>query len=129
MFGRLFEHDTTGTLKGLTLEWKCPDCAGLNFRILMKGERDSGQYHAPCRYCKVRCRVAFPPPEGIIAGESEFMERLSNEDFSSEEQTELIRDFAEIEYMKRDKADPKIVAGKQRLLEDKITFFKRRRRL
>ena len=31
--------------------------------------------------------------------------------------------------MKRDNANPKAVVEKQRLLEDKITFFKRRRHL
>jgi hypothetical protein len=129
MFERFFQHDTTGTLKGLTLEWKCPHCAGTNFRILRKSERDTGTYNVPCRYCRIKCRVTFPPPTGILAGETEFMERLSDEEFTDEEQTELIRDYAEIEYMKQDHANPKEVAGKQRLLEDKITFFKRRRRL
>jgi hypothetical protein len=57
------------------------------------------------------------------------MERLSDEHFTAEEQQELIRDFAEIEYMRADNANPREVTGKQRLLEDKIIFFKRRWRI
>jgi phage FluMu protein Com len=129
MFERFFEQETPGTLKGLTLEWKCPHCAGINFRILRRTERESGTYHAPCRYCRAKCRAVFPPPVGIIEGEAEFMERITEEDFSAYEQEDLIRDFAEIEYMKRDNANPKAVVEKQKLLEDKITFFKRRRHL
>lgn len=129
MFERLFAKDAQGVLKGMTLEWQCPSCAGRNFRILPAGARGAGEYHAPCRYCRTKCRVLFSPPAGTLEGEAGFLERLSNEDFSAEEQTELIRDFAEIEYMRADHANPKEVAGKQRLLEEKITFFKRRRRL
>jgi hypothetical protein len=129
MFERFFEKDTSGTLKGLTLEWACPHCNGINFRILRSQERESGEYRSPCRYCRTRCRVTFTPLTGLIPGEAEFMERLANEEFSAGEQEDLIRDFAEIEYMRRDKASPKAVVEKHKLLEDKITFFKRRRRL
>ena len=31
--------------------------------------------------------------------EAEFMDRLADEDFTAEEQQDLIRDFAEIEYL------------------------------
>jgi hypothetical protein len=129
MFERFFEQDATGTLKGLTLEWECPHCKGINFRILRHHESRSGEYRAPCRYCHTRCRVTFSPPAGIIPGEAEFMERLSDEEFLENEKEDLIRDFAEIEYMRRDNANPKAVLEKQKLLEDRITFFKRRRRL
>jgi len=57
------------------------------------------------------------------------MDRLANEEFSADEQEDLIRDFAEIEHMRRDKAHPMAIVEKQKLLEDKITFFKRLRRL
>jgi hypothetical protein len=129
MFERFFEKDAGGTLKGLTLEWSCPHCKGINFRILQGHERGSGEYRSPCRYCRARCRVTFAPPTGVIPGEAEFMERLADEEFPADEQEDLIRDFAEIEYMRRDKASAKAVVEKQKLLEDKITFFKRRRRL
>jgi hypothetical protein len=129
MFERFFEKDATGSLKGMTLEWQCPHCSGKNFRILSSGERRAGEYHAHCRYCKVKYRIAFPPPPGSIEGEEEFMERLSDEHFTEKEQQELVRDFAEIEYMQADHANPREVAGKKRLLEEKITFFKRPRRL
>lgn len=129
MFERFFEKETTGTLKGMTLEWQCPHCSGKNFRILTKSERHSGEYHASCRYCRARCRTTFVPPANPIEGEAEFMERLADEDFTAEEQQDLIRDFAEIEYMRCEDAKNREITGKQRLLEEKITFFKRRRRL
>ena len=129
MLERFFEKDSGGTLKGMTLEWACPHCSGKNFRILTKSERDSGEYHAPCRYCRARCRVAFDPPANPIKGEVEFMERLADEDFSAEEQQDLIRDFAEIGYMQCENPANREIAGKERLLEEKITFFKRRRRM
>jgi hypothetical protein len=129
MFERFFEKDAPGALKGMTIEWQCPHCSGKNFRILQKSVRDSGEYHASCRYCRVRCHIVFTPPAERIEGETEFMERLVDEDFTAEEQQDLIRDFAEIEYMRADHANPREVTGKQRLLEEKITFYKRRRRL
>ncbi len=129
MFERFFEKDTTGALKGMTIEWQCPHCSGKNFRILSESERHSGQYHASCRYCRARCRATFLPPANPIEGEAEFMERLADEDFTTEEQQDLIRDFAEIEYMRCEDAKNREIPGKQRLLEEKITFFKRRRRL
>lgn len=129
MFERFFEKETSGTLKGMTIEWQCPHCSGKNFRILSASERGTGEYHAHCRYCRVRYRIAFPSPAGSLESEDAFMERLSDEHFSAEEQQELVRDFAEIEYMRADKANPREVTGKERLLEEKITFFKRRRRL
>jgi hypothetical protein len=128
MFERLFEKEVNGALKGMTLEWVCQSCAGTNFRLLSPDERGGGEHHDHCRYCRAKCRVSFPPPAGSLEGEAEFMERLSLEHFTAEEQQELIRDFAEIEYMRADNANPREVTGKQRLLEDKIVFFKRRRR-
>jgi len=129
MFERFFEKDASGTLKGLTLEWACPQCNGINFRILRDPERRLPEFRAPCRYCKTRCRVLFSPQSGSLPGEAAFMERLADEEFIEHEQEDLIRDFAEIEYMRYEKANPKAIAEKQRLLEDKITFFKRRRRM
>ena len=35
MFEKFIEHDTEGKIKALTLEWQCPTCAGLNFKILL----------------------------------------------------------------------------------------------
>lgn len=128
MLERFFEKETNGALKGMTLEWLCPHCSGKNFRILSRLERESGEYHTTCRYCRARCRVTFTPP-ALIKGEEEFMDRLADEDFSAEEQQDLIRDFAEIEYMRCENPGNREIAGKQRLLEEKIAFFKRRRRL
>lgn len=129
MFERLFEKEAHGALKGMTLEWACPSCAGINFRLLSPEERGSGEHHDHCRYCRARFRVLFTPATSPSEGEAGFVERLADEHFSAEEQQELIRDFAEIEYLRADHANPREVSGKQRLLEDKIQFFKRRRRL
>lgn len=129
MFDQFIEHDTGGIVKGLTLEWQCPKCAGLNFKILLSKQRGSGEYHTRCRYCKAKYRVKFPVPEKAIAGETEFMERLSLEDFTSEEHLDMIKDFAEIEYLRVDGALPGLIKGKQRALEEKIAFAKKRRRL
>jgi rubredoxin len=129
MFERFIEHDAHGKFKGLTLEWKCPTCEGLNFKILIKGQRNSGIYRARCRYCKAKYRVNYPLPDGVIEGEAEFLERISREGFSSEEQVDLISDFAEIEYLKRDNASAGVIKEKQKALEDKIAFMKKRRRL
>jgi transcription elongation factor Elf1 len=129
MLERFFEKDTNGTLKGMTLEWACPRCAGKNFRILTMVERRSGEHHDHCRYCRARYRVAFLPPSDRIEGEAAFMDRLEDEEFSAEEQQELVRDFAEIGYMRYENPGNREITGKQRLLEEKITFFKRRRRL
>ena len=57
------------------------------------------------------------------------MERLSLEDFTTEEQLDMVKDFAEIEYLRVDGALPGLIKGKQRELEEKIAFAKRRRRL
>ena len=129
MFEQFIEHDTEGKVKGLTLEWQCPKCAGLNFRILMSKQRATGEYHTRCRYCKAKYRVKFPAEEKPVPGETGFMERLSNEDFTPEENTDMIKDFAEIEYMRVDNALPAVLKGKQKLLEEKIAFAKKRRRL
>ena len=129
MLERFFEKDTNGILKGMTLEWACPRCAGKNFRILRMEERRGGKHHDHCRYCRARYRVAFNPPSDPIEGEAAFMERLEDEDFPAEEQQELVRDFAEIGYMRYEDPADREITGKQRLLEEKITFFKRRRRL
>jgi hypothetical protein len=128
MFDSLFEKAAEGTLKALTLEWTCPKCDGRNFRILTRGERSSGEYHGRCRYCRTKCRASFPPPEHEVEGEAEFMENISDPDFTAEEQTDMIRDFAEIASLVVDGAPPAYLRGKRKALEDKITFAKRRRR-
>jgi hypothetical protein len=128
VFERFFSRDVKGDLKGLTLEWKCPDCSGLNFRILAKGVRDSGEYNTHCRYCKAKVRALFEKPSAPVEGEAEFMRRISLEDFSNEEMTDMIRDFAEIASLRVDKAAPKSIREKEVLLEAKIDFAKRRRR-
>jgi transcription elongation factor Elf1 len=129
MFDRFIEHDTDGSIKGLTLEWKCPKCDGMNFKILLKTLRESGQYHTRCRYCKAKFQVNYPVSTTEIEGEAEFMERLTKAEFFEDEEMDLIRDFAEIEYLKRDGVSQKAIREKLKLLEDKITFYKRRRRL
>lgn len=128
MFDTLFERETRGTLKALTLEWQCPKCQGLNFRILRKGVRETGLYHTRCRYCKAKFRVSYPDPARFIPGEDEFMERIFDEDFTTEETDDMIKDYAEIEYLKADKAQNGVIKEKEKALEDKITFAKRRRR-
>jgi rubredoxin len=129
MFDQIIEHDAEGDLKALTLEWLCPKCAGLNFKILFTRQRGTGEYHTRCRYCRAKFRVKFPVPENPVAGEKEFMERLSLEDFTPEEQMDMVKDFAEIEYLRVDGALPGLIKGKQKALEEKIAFAKRRRRL
>jgi rubredoxin len=128
MFETLVEHEADGTLKALTLEWQCPSCKGVNFKILEKNIRALGLYHTRCRYCKAKFRVRYPDPGRIIAGEDEFMERISDEDFTAGEVQDMIRDYAEIEYLKADRAPEGVIREKQKALEDKITFAKRRRR-
>jgi hypothetical protein len=128
VFERFFERNVNGDLKGMTLEWKCPDCAGLNFRILAKGVRDSGEYHTHCRYCKAKFCALFEKPSGLVEGEAEFMKRLSLEDFSDAEQTDMIRDFAEIASLRVDRAPAGQIKEKEKLLEAKIDFARRRRR-
>jgi transcription elongation factor Elf1 len=128
MFERFFRRDTDGTQKGLTLEWKCPDCAGLNFRILGLSDRESGEYNTHCRYCKAKFRVRFKKPDRPVEGEAEFMAQLDAEDFSEDDRTDMIRDFAEITALKAEKALPKTIKEKEKALELKIDFAKRRRR-
>lgn len=84
MFERFFEKETSGTLKGMTLEWNCPHCGGKNFRLVMKADRGTGTYHHPCRYCHTRCRVIFNPANAAPEGEEDFLDRLSEEHFSAE---------------------------------------------
>lgn len=128
MFERFFERDTSGTIKGLTLEWQCPDCAGLNFRLLGRSDRHAGKYSTRCRYCKAKFRVLFEKPDGPVEGEDAFMDLLDLEDFSGEERTDMIRDFAEIAALRADGALPKTIKEKEKALELKIDFAKRRRR-
>jgi len=128
MFGSFFERDAEGSLKALTLEWICPACGGRNFRILTKSERKSGEYHGRCRYCRTKSRAAFSPQETGVDGETEFMQRINREDFTEEERTDLIRDFAEIASLVADGALPGVVREKQKALEEKLAFAKRRRR-
>lgn len=128
MFDSFFEKDTGGTLKALTLEWPCPECDGKNFRILSVHERRSGEYRGKCRYCKTRCHVTFPPQVYEVEGEREFRERIGDEDFTEEERTDMIRDFAEIASLSVDKAPPGVLREKWKALEAKIAFAKMRRR-
>ena len=128
MFHKFFEHDTNGELKGLTLEWKCPECEGLNFNLILKEQRHIGDYHSRCRYCKAKYRVEYPVPKKAIEGEDEFLERLSHEDFTPEEELDMIKDFAEIAALKVDRAPLLVIKGKQNALEEKILFAKRRMR-
>ena len=128
MFDQFFEHDTSGVLKGLTLEWKCPKCEGLNFKLILKEQRNIGDYHTRCRYCKAKYRVDYPVPQRAIEGEEKFLERLSYEDFSREEELDMIKDFAEIAALKIDHAPPGVIKEKQKALEEKIAYAKRRMR-
>jgi hypothetical protein len=128
VFERFFERDASGALKGLTLEWKCPDCSGLNFRILAKSVRELGEYHTYCRYCKAKFRTLFEKSLCPVEGELEFMKRITFEDFSDEEITDMTRDFAEIASLRVDRAPPGVIKEKKRLLEEKIDFTRRRRR-
>ena len=128
MFERFLSRDTSGTIKGLTLEWQCPDCAGLNFRILSRGSRSAGEYPTHCRYCKAKFRVLFTPPNRPVEGEDNFMDQLDAEDFSEDEETDMIRDFAEIAALRADAAPQKTILEKQKELELKIDFARRRRR-
>jgi len=128
MFDSLFEHETSGTLKALTLEWQCPSCRGLNFKLLMKQAREAGLYHTRCRYCRAKYRVSYPDAGRIIPGEDAFMERLAEEEFSDAETQDMIKDYAEIEYLRCDGAAPGIIREKQKALEEKIAFAKRLKR-
>jgi hypothetical protein len=128
MFESFFCKDAEGTLKALTLEWICPKCEARNFRILSRKERSSGEYCGRCRYCRTKCRATFSPPEFPVYGETEFMERITDEDFTHEEQTDMIRDFAEIASLAVDDAPEGVLREKRKALEDKIAFAKRRRR-
>ena len=56
------------------------------------------------------------------------MDRISQEDFTDPEKTDMIRDFAEIASLREDRAQPGLISGKMKALEDKIAFAKRRRR-
>ena len=128
MFERFFARDNSGTVKGLTLEWKCPDCDGLNFRLLGRDDRYAGEYPTHCRYCKAKFRILFDPQERPVEGEDEFMDRLDTEEFSEDERTDMIRDFAEIVALKADGVPPKTIREKEKALELKIDFARRLRR-
>jgi transcription elongation factor Elf1 len=128
MFESLFSKHAGGILKALTLEWSCPKCDGRNFRILSVKDRRAGEYVSQCRYCHTKCRVTFPPPVSAVEGEAEFRELIDEEDFTPEEQIDMIRDFAEIASLVVDNALPGVIQEKKKALEAKITFAKRRRR-
>lgn len=128
MFDSFFEKAAGGILKALTLEWICPKCNGRNFRILTKGERTSGEYHGRCRYCRTKCGITYSRQEQDVEGEAEFMERIADPDFTAEERTDMIRDFAEIASLAVDGAPPGVLREKNKALEAKIAFAKRRRR-
>jgi hypothetical protein len=128
MFERFFEQAAQGVLKALTLEWQCTKCDGINFRILTRGQRAGGEYHTRCRYCRTKFGVSFPVPEGPVEGEDAFMERIADDEFSDEERTDMIRDFAEIASLRVDGAPPGLLKEKEKALEGKIAFARRRRR-
>jgi hypothetical protein len=128
MFERFFEQDKEGVLKGLTLEWLCPECEGMNFRILTRSQRATGVYHTRCRYCRAKFRVSFRIPERPVEGEDAIMERIADPEFTPEERTDMIRDFAEIASLRVDNAIPGLIREKEKALEAKIAFAKRRRR-
>jgi hypothetical protein len=128
MFERFFEQAAQGVVKALTLEWQCPKCEGINFRILTRAQRAGGDYHTRCRYCRTKFHVSFPAPQRPVEGEDAFMDRISLEDFSDEEITDMIRDFAEIASLRADRAPPGLIGEKEKALEAKIAFAKRRRR-
>jgi hypothetical protein len=128
MFERFFEQAAQGVVKGLTLEWQCPNCEGINFRILTRGQRAGGEYHTRCRYCRAKAGVRFPVAENPVEGEDAFMDRIDEEEFSPEERTDMIRDFAEIASLRVDGAAPGLLKEKEKALEAKIAFAKRRRR-
>jgi hypothetical protein len=128
MFESIFSHHAEGILKALTLEWTCPKCEGRNFRILSRKDRTSGEYHSHCRYCRAKCKVTYLPPVADFEGEAEFMERIRDEDFTPEEQIDMVRDFAEIASLVVDDAPPGVLREKRKALEAKIAFAKRLRR-
>jgi hypothetical protein len=128
MFDSFFEKHAGGILKALTLEWSCPNCEGMNFRILSQKERAEGEYHGRCRYCRTKCRVSFVPPKTAVEGEIEFLNRINYEDFTDEERIDMLRDFAEIASLIVDKTAPGIIREKRKALEEKIAFAKLRRR-
>lgn len=128
MFDSLFSKHAEGILKALTLEWSCPKCDGRNFRILSLKDRRAGEYVSRCRYCHTKCHVSFPPPASAVDGEAEFRDLIDEEDFTPEEQLDMIRDFAEIASLVVDNALPGVIQEKKKALEAKITFAKRRRR-
>jgi hypothetical protein len=125
---RLFEHKTQGVLKGMTLEWSCPKCAGNNYKLLRQDTRKTGTYHTRCRYCKAKFELEFPDGDKIVPGENEFLKRLSLEDFTEEEDHELIKDFAEIVTLKAENTPRGYIGEKEKALEKKIAFLKIRRR-
>ena len=128
MFESIFAKHAEGILRALTLEWSCPKCDGRNFRILSVKDRSAGEYNSRCRYCRVKCQVSFPPQAAPVEGEAEFRDRIQDEDFTPEEQLDMIRDFAEIASLVVDKTPPGIIQEKKKALEEKIMFAKRRRR-
>jgi hypothetical protein len=73
--------------------------------------------------------VNFPKPDVDIPNKEEFLEMISEEKFSDTEQRDMIHDFAEIEYLKVDKENPRIIEGKQKELEQKIALAKKRMRI
>lgn len=128
MFERFFEQATEGLLKALTLEWKCPGCEGMNFRLLTRGQRKGGEYRTRGRYCRAKFRVGFPVPETPVENEAAFVDQIADDGFSVEERTDMIRDFAEIASLRVDGAAPGILTEREKVLEAKIAFARRRRR-
>jgi len=89
----------------------------------------SGRCPPETRHCKVKSRVNYLKRDAGIEDEKEFLERLSREDFSRDEEIDMIKDFVKIAALKVDHASPGVIKEKQKALESKIAFAKMHRRL
>jgi len=89
----------------------------------------SGRSPPETRYCKVKSRVNYPKPAVEIEDGKEFLERRSREDFTRDEEIDMIKDFVKIAALKVDHASPEVIKEKQKALESKIAFAKMRRQL
>lgn len=58
-----------------------------------------------------------------MSGEDEFLRRISRENFTPEEELDLIKDFAEIVALKMEKAKSGYIGEKEKALEKKIAFL------
>jgi len=87
----------------------------------------SGRSPLKTRHCKVKYRVNYPKPATETGGEKEFLERLSREDFTRDEEIEMIKDFVKIAALKVEHASTGVIKEKQKDLESTIAFAKMRR--